>query len=183
MGKAKLVQFNPRTAQVLMRILELEGEQVTKTSLIESLRGVIGEDIIRRFLKEAEDDPREFITFTKWLGANGGRPTALLSVEPDRIITNPLSALILIELKNFQGKAVETSRQEFLEFFIKKFDHLGARYPRLQQEINERITFLIEIGDIGTGKRMVPDAIWAELGRYFSQYEYLKILQQSGTFE
>ena len=180
-NSARYVQITNRTARILLKILDLESEGVTIPKLTTELGFPVGE-----FIKEAEEDSRQFLAFNDWSSTKekgkrpskaGGRHTAILEIRPDRIITNPLSAQILLMLAEFsKKKGREVNEKLFMEHLLKELDYFKANYQDFSHELTARINFLIKIGDICTGDKTVPDIIWISWLRYHSQKAYLQLL-------
>ena len=190
----RFVQITRTTARILLKILELESKGVTVTLLSETLR--MDRTSVYDFIKEAERDSRQFLDFNEWSSTKRkekstssksdissstkeqkvGRHTDILEIRPDRLITNPLSAKILLMLAQDSIKSREINRKVFMKRLNKELNYLKGDYPNLAQELAARVNFLIKIGDICTGDDTVPNIIWISWLRYHSQKAYLELL-------
>lgn len=148
------------------------------------------------FIKQAETDSRQFLDFNEdWSSTKGtkistkrgsvpgtknskggGRHTDLLEIRPDKLVTNPLSAKILLKLASASSIDREVYKPEFLESLLLELHYLKPRYRNLKKELSARLDFLTKIGDICTGENTVPDIIWISWLRYHSQRPYLELL-------
>jgi hypothetical protein len=176
----RLVQLNEISAKILLAILDNESEELT----IPKLSNLVGQPV-NKFIEEVEEDDRQFLAFSKWSSGkslpknkdkgSGGKPTEILEIKPDKIVTNPLSAIILIELAKVSKQNREINKDYFISNLIKSLDYLSKSYKDFTQEITERINFLIKIGDICYDDS-VPSVIWIHWIRYHSQKAYLNLL-------
>lgn len=173
------VQITPKTARILFKILELESEGVTIGLLAEKLRMQRSE--VYEFIKQAEKDSRRFLDCNDWSSTKGkevggGRHTDILELRPDRLVTNPLSAKILLMLAKISKESREVNREAFMASLLRELNYLESDYPDLAQELTARIKFLIQLGDICSADDTVPDIIWISWLRYHSQKAYLELL-------
>jgi plasmid replication initiation protein len=113
---------------------------------------------------------------TKAQKSRGGRHTDILEIRPDRLVTNPLSAQILLMLAEMSKKSREVNETVFMEHLLKELNYLKADYKDLSTELTARINFLTKIGDICNADHTVPGIIWISWLRYHSQKAYLQLL-------
>lgn len=180
LSKPNYVQITEQSAQVLLKILEFEIEEITVAKLKDL--GFSGFSV-NAFIKEAEADVRQFLAFNEWastkskisIGKNVGRHTEILEIKPDKIVTNPLSAKILLELAKASRANREVNKKKFIEHLLNSLAYLKSDYDNFESEINDRIRFLIKIGDICCDET-VPNVIWLDLLRFHSQKAYVKLL-------
>lgn len=181
----KFVHITEPYAQIILKILELESEEATLPTIEEELKKInVSASKVSEFIKLATDDARGFLDSIEWTSketikkGQGGRHTTLLQVKPDKIVTNPLSAVILRELsKVSKEKGREVNKELFAKHIHEHLKYLKADNHSFEQEITERINFLIKIGDICYDDS-VPNVIWIDWIRYHSQKAYLKLLAE-----
>lgn len=171
----KYVHINEKYAKILIAILECESEEAT-TSKVEKTYNITSNDMTE-FLSRMNEDSREFLATMEWSGGKG-RPPVLLEIRPDRLVTHPLSAFILMELAAF-SKEIKSREINFDHFKERLKQRISNSFSQLkdieQKEINERLDFLISIGDIRQSEN-VESVIWLDLIRYHSQKAYLQLL-------
>jgi hypothetical protein len=178
----KFVHITEAYAQILIKILELESDEATLPAIEENLKAVkISANKVSEFIKLATDDARDFLDTIEWTSKDsvkGGRHTTLLQIKPDKIVTNSLSAQILIELsKVTKEKGREVNKENFIKELQENFKYLKSGNNPFETEIIERVNFLIKIGDICYDDS-VPNVIWIDWIRYHSQKAYLKLLAE-----
>jgi hypothetical protein len=169
------VQITALTAPILIKILEIESEGATIPKIAHGLD--MDPNSVREFIKDAERDSRQFLICNDWsstkdqptrayrkrrlpgtkLTKGGGRHTDILEIRPDRLITNPLSAKIILLLAEESRKSREVNRDEFIQHLLMELDDLKPRYLNFAEQLNARINFLMKIGDICTGDNTVPN--------------------------
>lgn len=178
------VQFDNTIAQLLLKILEIEGEEATPAKLKQ------GVDItltwVEHLLKRLEEDSRGFLSRANFSAGidekqrkdkkhHGGRRTVIVQINPDKIVTNPISAFILLELAQASKESREVDRKLFEAELAKKLAHLKRDARNLKKEIEVRINFLRKIKDIGW-EDSVPNIIWIDWLRFHAQKTYLHLL-------
>jgi hypothetical protein len=185
--QVKYVHITENYAEFLLKILALESEEVTLAVLETELS--ITSAVANQIYSRMNEDSRGFLSSMDWLPTEqrakktvkkgaGGRPSKILEIKPDKIVTNPLSAKILMELAEISKKNREVNREEFIKQLIEKFSsNLKGGNDGLKKEISERINFLSKIGDICYDES-VPNVIWIDWIRYHSQKTYLKLLAE-----
>lgn len=188
------VQITSQTAPILIKILELESREVTIPDLIKTSGKK--PSVVHSFIKECEQDPRQFLAFNKWSSTKSkaaevrdtadpkskpgaGASTTILEIRPDKLVTNPLSARILLALAEASQKTREVNKSRFMSQLLEELDEVKGKYEDLALELEVRVKFLIQIGDICEAGETVPNIIWISWLRYHSQRAYLELLAQS----
>lgn len=201
----RYVQITDQTARILLKILELESEEVTIPKLAKALS--LKQKLVHDFIKECEQDSRQFLAFNEWSSTkgnskkhtsakktdvsdereekefSGGRHTDILEIRPDKLITNPLSAKILLILAKDSKESREVNKNLFMKHLLEVLDSVSSNYQDFPSELTARVNFLSKIGDICDGDETVPDIIWINWLRYHSQKAYLKLLSEEKLFK
>jgi len=164
---SRYVQITEKRARILIKILELERQGITQAELVKVMAAEgIDKNVTYTFLRDAAKDSREFLTVQDWQ-AGRGRSTKLLGIDPLKFVTAKRTAVILLELAEFQTEET-VSRERFVE-------HLDGKYNFGLKLIEERLAFLGWIGEIGFGRNR-KDAMWVDWTRYHTIKEYLRLL-------
>lgn len=183
------VQFDHTIALLLLKILEMESHEATPAKLREEVGITLS--WVETLLKRLQEDPREFLSTAHFSAGTEekqgrdkkyprGRRTSIVQINPDKIVTNPISAFILLELAKASEKSREVDRKKFEGGLRKKLDHLRRDDRSIEREIAVRINFLRKIKDIGW-EDSVPDIIWVDWLRFHAQKTYLHLLAERIT--